>query len=149
MTAQPRLAPVPSPAAPHGPGTPATLRPGERGSVLVLSPPAPAEDAMGHAVAWMAAFEEDCGLVLDRDATALYAVALLGDLRHDAAGAGAIAAHLDFVLADGVWHHRGTCPTRPGEEPEQAWARLVGALQDAAGPQTLGTVWDVHPLPTA
>lgn len=138
-------------AEPHGPGTPATLRPGERGSVLVLSPAGPPEAAMGHAVAWITAFEDDCGLVLDRDATSLYAVSPADGLRRegDVPSDGGIAEHLDFVLAGGVWHHRGTCPPAPAGSDVDGWALLVHRLQREAPRGALGTVWDVFPLPAA
>ena len=151
MTAQHHPAPTADAAEPHGPGTPATLRPGERGSVLVLSPPGSAEEGMAHAVAWITAFEQDCDLVLDPDATSLYAVAEMSGLvleEPDETDEG-IAAHLDFVWADGVWHHRGTCPAAPEGSSANTWAWHVHRLQRAAAPGSLGTVWDVYPLPAA
>lgn len=151
MTTQPRTSTLPHRPEPHGPGTPATLRPGERGSVMVLSAASSPEEAMADAVAWITEFEHDCGLVLDTDATSLYAVAETSTLALDPEGPAdeGVARFLDFVLADGVWHHRGTCPPAPAGSAVSAWAWHVHTLQRAAAPGTVGTVWDVYPLPAA
>ncbi|MDY6055194.1 hypothetical protein [Micrococcus sp.] len=148
----------------HGPGTAGPLRPGERGTVLIVSGPADAEEAMSEAVAWITAFEHDCGLVLDTEATSLYAVKELGGppWAGSAEGAGpadgagqdaaaereerrrqaqTLAPYLDFVLAGGRWYHRA------GLSPA-AWADRVAQVEGSVAPGSLGTVWDVYPLPT-
>ena len=150
MTAQHHPVPTADAAEPHGPGTPATLRPGERGSVLVLSPPGSAEEGMGHAVAWITAFEQDCGLVLDTDETALYAVGRAGDLGealrrgplvHEDGSPADTSAFVDAVLADGTWRLRDADP--------RAWSTTYRAAILGAAPEAVCTIWDVFPLPAA
>ena len=137
---------------PHGPGAPGMLRPGGRGSVMVLSPGPDPEEALHHALAWIAAFEDDCGLVVDRDETELYAIATAGDLVAGLAGASDAqervpgpAHFVDALLVQGSWRLRGA----PGLESPGAWEELYERAVRTAGPDTLCTVWDVYPLPAA
>lgn len=140
-------------AEPHGPGRPGPLRPGERASVLIVSPGPDHEEALRHAMSWITAFEDDCGPVLEHDETALYAVGLARDICPDARGvdeddATDPSAFIHAVLLDGRWVLRGE--QRVAQEGEAAaWAEAYRRAVTAAGPDALCTVWDVYPLPAA
>lgn len=136
--------PRPTPE-PHGPGTPGSLRPGERGSLLIVSDHKDPEEAMRHAMAWVSAFEDDCGLVLDRDETALYAVGTAGPLAEALEAAPAhdddpgVSVYVDAVLCGGRWQLRHRDP--------RSWADLYRETLRGADPDAVCTVWDVYPLP--
>lgn len=136
--------------APHGPGTPGSLRPGERGSVLVVSEHPDPDAAMRHAMAWITAFEDDCGLVLDTDETALYAVGLAGELGESLRRSPGVAEDgtptdtsefVDAILTGGAWRLR--------EPDARAWSSAYRAAILGAAPDAVCTVWDVLPLPAA
>lgn len=135
---------------PHGPGTPGSLRPGRRGSVLVVSEHPDPDEAMRHAMAWITAFEDDCGLVLDTDETALYAVGRAGQLgeslrrapgvHEDGTGADT-AEFVDAILTGGAWRLR--------DRDAGAWSTAYRSAILEASPSAVCTVWDVLPLPAA
>lgn len=135
---------------PHGPGTPGPLRPGVRGSVLIVSEHADPDTAMRHAMAWITAFEDDCGLVLDADGTELYAVGLAGELGASLRRSPGVAEDgtptdtsefVDAILTGGVWRLR--------EPDARAWSTAYRAAILGAAPHAVCTVWDVLPLPAA
>ena len=101
---------------PHGPGTHGRMRPGRRATVLVIVPPTEDHDlALRRSLGWVAAFEEDCGLALDRAATELYAVAGAADLKEPLQPPrGPVdPLDLDFICVDGRWMHPADCPPCP------------------------------------
>lgn len=147
---RPHTAAAPREPDPHGPGTPGSRRPGERGSVLIVTRHPDPDEAMRHAMAWITAFEEDCGLVLDTDETALYAVGRAGDLGealrrgplvHEDGSPADTSAFVDAVLADGTWRLRDADP--------RAWSTTYRATILGAAPEAVCTIWDVFPLPAA
>lgn len=134
---------------PHGAGR---MIPGRRATVMVVVAPQSQETALQEAMAWVGAFEEDCGLVMDHGFTELHAVARAADLKEplqpprDAA----MAADIDFICVDGQWHHPDDCPSSPPDTqgaPPWAWAyyQLIMGLDDSA----ICTLWDLMPLPAA
>ena len=136
--------------APHGPGPVPSLRPGARASVMIIAPATDPSEAMRCTVEWIDAFEQGCGLALDREETCLYAMSVAADVTSAAAvdphGPGpcgdspcGVAKYLDAILCGGAWQVRG-------DDPHE-WARTYRQALAEADPAALCTVWDVLALP--
>jgi hypothetical protein len=136
----------------RGPAGPGPLLPGRRSTVMVVVERPDPEEALLESMDWVQAFERDCGLVMDPEATELYGVAKASDLKDNLRPPrdGAVAEYLDFICVEGVWLHPGDCPMAPPDSngaPAWAWAyyQAVMGLDDGA----FCTIWDVMPLPMA
>lgn len=136
----------------HGPAEPGGMVPGQRASLMVMVEDPDMETAIRSAQGWVDAFHEDCGLVIDVDATELYAIGRAADLREHLTPPQRHTPdlQLDFICTRGTWTHPGTCaPAPPDSNDATAWAwAYYNALMDA-GEDALCTIWDVHPLPAA
>ncbi|WP_295015369.1 hypothetical protein [uncultured Micrococcus sp.] len=132
-------------ARPHGPGRVPSLTPGRPGSVMLLATGAHGAQALARMDPWLEAFQDDCGVELDRGRTILYALSSTEGLAnlYPFEGLGTpdaeSARHLDAILTDGAWKVRG-------EDPE-AWAAQCRQTLEKAPAGTLCTVWDVFPRP--
>lgn len=105
---------------------------------------------MAEAWEWIRAFERDCGLALDTEATGCFAVATADTLQRglEPPRSESPAELVDFILADGVWHHRGEAPPAPPDDiGVSAWAWMYHRAVSGAHPQALRSIWDVYPLP--
>jgi hypothetical protein len=136
----------------RGPAGPGPLLPGRRSTVMVVVERPDPEQALQESMDWVEAFERDCGLVLDPQATELYGVATASDLKDNLRPPrdGAVAEYLDFICVDGTWLHPGDCPVAPPDSngaPAWAWAYYQAVM--GADDQAFCTIWDVMPLPTA
>lgn len=136
----------------HGPADPGRMAPGRRATLMVVVEQDEPEQALHDSLEWVNAFERDCGLVVDTEATELYGVALVEDLRdclrppRDAS----VAEHLDFICANGRWLHPGNCPVAPPDSngaPAWAWAYYQAVM--GASEHAYCTIWDLMPLPAA
>ncbi|VXB75015.1 hypothetical protein [Citricoccus sp. K5] len=145
---RPRSAPHPK----HGPSGPGRMAPGRRTTVMVVVDREEPEHALRESMEWVQAFERDCGLVLDTDATELYGVALAADLKDSLQPPrdGSVADYLDFICVDGRWLNPGDCPVAPpdsNEAPAWAWAYYESVM--GAPDHAYCTIWDLMPLPMA
>lgn len=143
---------LPPPRAKHGPADPGRMVPGRRATLMVVVEQDEPEQALRESLEWVHAFERDCGLVVDTEATELYGVALAEDLKdslrppRDAS----VAEHLDFICAEGRWLNPGTCPLAPPDSngaPAWAWAYYQAVM--GAPDSAYCTIWDLLPLPAA
>ena len=136
----------------HGPADPGGMAPGRRATVMVVVDHEDPESALADSMGWVHAFERDCGLVLDTDATELYGVATAEDLK-DALQPprdGTVAEYLDFICVDGQWLHPGACPAPPPDtNGASAWAWTYYASVMGAPDHAYCTLWDLMPLPAA
>lgn len=135
----------------HGPQGSGRMVPGRRATVLVVVPGQEQEEALRASLGWVAAFEEDCGLVMDRSATELYAVARAADLKKPLMPprCGTPALDIDFICAGGQWFdpdHRPPSPPDSNGATPWAWAyyQLIMGAEDT----DLCTLWDLMPLPS-
>lgn len=134
----------------HGPGTPGRMRPGVRASVLIVAQSCGPEDGIAEALEWIRAFERDCGLVLDTEATSAFAVANADVLQEglQPPRTESPAELVEFILCGGVWYHRGNVPAAPPDDNGvSAWGWMYHRAISGARPDALCTVWDVYPLP--
>lgn len=134
----------------HGPGPTDVLRPGRRASIMVVSGAHGAAAGMEEALEWVRAFEDDCGMSLDAKATICFAVATPNGLQDNRQPptSESPSKFVDFILADGTWHHRGTVPAAPAEAGGVSdWAWMYYHTLRDAHPESLCTIWGV--LPTA
>ncbi|MFC7401160.1 hypothetical protein [Citricoccus sp. GCM10030269] len=136
----------------HGPADPGTMVPGQRTTVMVVVPHEDPHQALQESIEWVQAFERDCGLVLDSQATELYGVASVEDLKESLRPPrdGAIADYLDFICADGTWMNPGDCPMAPPDSngaPAWSWAYYQAVMGAPDG--SFCTIWDLMPLPVA
>ncbi|QCU77415.1 hypothetical protein E7744_03675 [Citricoccus sp. SGAir0253] len=138
--------------AKRGPAGPGRMAPGRRTTVMVVVDRPDPEEALRESMDWVEAFERDCGLVLDPEATELYGVATAEDLRESLQPPrdGSVAEYLDFICVDGAWLHPGDCPVAPPDSngaPAWSWAyyRTVMGAPDGA----FCILWDLMPLPAA
>lgn len=134
----------------HGPHGSGRMTPGRRATVLVVVPGQGQEDALRESLGWVAAFEEDCGLVMDRSATELYAVARAADLKEPLVPPrdGALALDIDFICVDGQWFDPDHCPPCPPDSNGATpWAWAYYQLIMGADDGDICTLWDLMPLP--
>lgn len=143
---------LPPPRTKHGPADPGPMRPGRRATLMVVVEQDEPEQALRDSLEWVQAFERDCGLVVDTEATELYGVARAEDLKdslrppRDAS----VAEHLDFICAHGRWLNPGDCPVSPPDSngaPAWAWAYYEAVM--SAPDHAYCTIWDLLPLPAA
>jgi hypothetical protein len=152
---EPRRTPPRSPRTPapkRGPSGPGPMRPGRRTTVMVVVDREDPEQALRESMEWVQAFEQDCGLVLDTDATELYGVALAEDLKESLRPPrdGAVAEYLDFICVGGTWLDPGRCPAAPPDSngaPAWSWAYYQAVM--GAPDHAYCTIWDLLPLPAA
>lgn len=134
----------------HGPGTPGTMFPGVRASVLIVAQSSGPEDGIEEALDWIAAFERDCGLMLDTEATSSFAVAS-ADVLQDGLQPPRTESPselVEFILSEGVWYHRGNVPPAPPDDNGvSAWGWMYHRAISNARPDSLCSIWDVYPLP--
>ncbi|MCT2007669.1 hypothetical protein M3C74_08930 [Micrococcus lylae] len=153
LLAAPRRRKTPEEAAAagiRGPGTPGTMQPGERASVLIVAQSSGPEDGIEEALDWIEAFERDCGLLLDTEATASFAVASADVLQDGLCPprTESPAELVEFILFEGVWYHRGNVPAAPPDDNGvSAWGWMYHRAISGARPDALCSIWDVYPLP--
>lgn len=134
----------------HGPQGSGRMMPGRRATVLVVVPGSDQDQALRESMGWVAAFEEDCGLVMDRSATELYAVARAADLKRPLMPPRETTPSLeiDFICVGGRWFHPDDCPPCPPDtNGATAWAWAYYQLIMGAEDDSLCTLWDLMPLP--